>query len=486
MFEIKNLMNISFFWKFLIFYSLTNCTTPTTKDSGCVVEFQSDAYKNKSFYLASHYGKYQSLLDTVAADSAGKLIFKKDKKYVSGIYMLLNNSKEIEFEFLMDDAQQFKIEPNPTTPSKTKIYNSPLNIDFKDFNSFLKSKQSQIQLLQASIASNDSQKERLYFQEKIKIVQKEIENYKQNYSLSHTNTLALLFKLTQPIDDFSSLTKNQKLATKKDSISFLKTNYFKDIDFKDSRLLRNPFLEPKLSKYFEWFVPNTVDAITTEISKILDQANPTESEMFKYMSMRFMDQYITPKKMGHDRIFLNLYNRYFKNQTYEWLPLVQKELFNSKARHLEHNQIGAKAKELFMNSMDGNPLYLYTISANYTVLVFWDPTCGHCQTEIPRINSLHKNDWKHLNLSMYAVNINTDVKIEWEKFIRTHQLSSWNHVSPAKEVSGNYSQMDVDYQTLYNVEQTPVFYLLDKNKTIIAKDIDPQDYLKLIKQSEVN
>jgi len=40
----------------------------------------------------------------------------------------------------------------------------------------------------------------------------------------------------------------------------------------------------------------------------------------------------------------------------------------------------------------------------------------------------------------------------------------------------------VDYQTLYNVEQTPEFYLLDKNKTIIAKDIDPADYLKVIER----
>ena len=475
-------MNISFFWKFLIFCSLTNCSTTATKDPGCVVEFQSDAYKNKSFYLASHYGKYQTLLDSVYADSTGKLTFKKTDNYVSGIYMLLNNSKEIEFEFLMDDVQQFKIEPNSKNPSKTKIYNSPLNIDFRDFNYFLKSKQTQIQLLQQSITTIDAQKEKFFVQEKIKIVEEKIKNYKQNYVLSHTNTLALLFKLTQPIDDFSSLTKNQKLATKKDSISYLKNNYFKGIDFKDSRLLRSPFLEPKLSKYFEFFVPKTVDAISDEIIKILDEAYSTENDMFKYMSMYFMDQYIAPKQMGHDRIFLNLYNKYFKNKIYEWLPLVQKELFNSKARRLEHNQVGSKAKELFMNTMDGKPFYLNDLKADYIVLVFWDPTCGHCQTEIPRINQLYTTEWKTFDLSIYAVNMNSEVGEAWEKFISTHGLNSWNHVAPAKEVSGNYSQKDVDYQTLYNVEQTPEFYLLDKNKTIIAKDIDPSDYLKVIER----
>jgi len=395
--------------------------------------------------------------------------------------MLLNNSKEIEFEFLMDDVQQFKIEPNIVTPSKTKIYNSQQNIDFRDFTIFLESKRSQLELLQESIKTTENPKDKFEFQNKIKSVENEIENYKQNYRLSHSNTLALLFKLTQPIDDFSSLAKNQKLTTKKDSILYLKNNYFEGIDFKDSRLLRNPFLEQKLSNYFDVFVPNTVNSITEEIIKLLDDAISTESETFKYMSLRFMDLYITPKQMGFDRIFLNLYDTYFKNQTYEWLPLAQKELFDSKARLLENNQIGSKAKELFMNSIDNKRRYLYDLSAEYIVLVFWDPTCGHCQTEIPRINRLHKNEWKNFNHLIYAVNINTEVKTEWEKFISTHHLNSWNHVSPASEVSGNYSQMDVDYQTLYNIEQTPVFYLLDKNKIIIGKDIDPQDYLKLMK-----
>jgi thiol-disulfide isomerase/thioredoxin len=395
--------------------------------------------------------------------------------------MLLNNSKEIEFEFLMDDAQQFKIEPNTIPPAKTKIYNSQQNIDFKDFTFFLESKRSQIKLLQESIKTSDNPKEKYDVQKEIKSVEIEIENYKQKYSLSHSNTLTLLFKLTQPIDDFSSLPKNQKLRTKKDSILYLKNNYFKGINFQDSRLLRNPFLEQKLSTYFDVFVPKTVNSITEEITKILDEANFPESETFKYLSLRFMDLYITPKQMGFDRIFLNLYDTYFKNQTYDWLPLTQKKLFESKARLLKNNQIGSKAKELFMNSIDNNPLYLYDLSAEYIVIVFWDPTCGHCQTEIPRINRLHKNEWKNFNHSIYAVNINTEVKTEWEKFISTHHLNSWNHVSPASEVSGNYSQMDVDYQTLYNIEQTPVFYLLNKDKIIIGKDIDPQEYLKLMK-----
>ena len=475
-------MKLSFVWGLFILCSLSNCAQSVTKQQGCFIEFQAEAYKNKTFYLASHYGKYQTLVDSVIGDANGKLVFKNDEKYVSGIYMLVNSSKEIEIEFLMDDVQQFKIVPDSQNPSKTIIDQSPLNIDFRDFNVFLKTKRSEIDVLKNSFESSDSKREKVISQKKIEFIETEITLYKQNYISLHSNTLALLFRLTQPIDDFSSLPENQKLATKEDSLSYLKTNYFKGINFNDNRLLRNPFLESKLSAYFEVFVPKTVDAITKEITKLLDEASTTENELFKYMSLYFMDSYIKPKQMGHDRIFLNLYNSYFKTQTYDWLPLTQKELFKSKARLLEHNQIGTKARELFMNSMDGTPFYLYDLTANYTVLIFWDPTCGHCQTEIPRINRLYNDDWKNINLSIYAVNMNSEVREEWKKFITTHKLSDWKHVSPASSVSGNYSQKDVDYQTLYNIQQTPVFYLLDKAKTIIAKDIDPEDYLKLIRR----
>ena len=171
--------------------------------------------------------------------------------------MLVNDMKEIEFEFLMDETQHFKIEPNTETPSKTIIYNSPLNIDFRNFNVFLNSQQTQIQLLQSNLETTKAQNEKEILQKKIETVNAKIIEYKQNYIASHSNTLALFFKLTQPIDDFSSLSKSEKLSSKKDSISYLKTLYFKGLDFNDPRLLRNPFLESKISTYFDVFVPNT-------------------------------------------------------------------------------------------------------------------------------------------------------------------------------------------------------------------------------------
>ena len=69
------------------------------------------------YYLASHYGKYQTLLDSVKGTAEGKLIFKKDQKYVEGIYMLVTSDKKIELEFLMDSNQKFEIQVTKATVS---------------------------------------------------------------------------------------------------------------------------------------------------------------------------------------------------------------------------------------------------------------------------------------------------------------------------------------------------------------------------------
>ena len=88
------------------------------------IEFQSPEYKNKMYYLASHYGKYQTLLDSVKGTNDGKLVFKKDQKYVEGIYMLVTTDKKIELEFLMDTNQKFNIQVTNPTEKTLAIQNS--------------------------------------------------------------------------------------------------------------------------------------------------------------------------------------------------------------------------------------------------------------------------------------------------------------------------------------------------------------------------
>ena len=111
------------------------------------------------FYLASHYGKYQTLLDSVKGTNDGKLVFKKDQKYVEGIYMLVTTDKKIELEFLMDTNQKFNIQVTNPTEKTLAIQNSPLNQDFNNFNSFFRTKMEGIKALEKTLADKKSKQD---------------------------------------------------------------------------------------------------------------------------------------------------------------------------------------------------------------------------------------------------------------------------------------------------------------------------------------
>ena len=449
------------------------------------IEFQSPEYVNKMYYLASHYGKYQTLLDSVKGTSEGKLVFKKGQKYVEGIYMLVTPDKKIELEFMMDSDQKFAIQVTNPTDKIVTINNSALNQDFNAFNSFFKTKMEGIKALEKNLADKKTQQDSAIVIQDLKKIQSEINLYKNNYIQANPeNTLALLFRMSQPIDNFSNKPAEEKLATKTDSIAYLKKHFFDGINFKDNRLLRNPFLENRITTYFNSFVPVTPEAVTTEINQILNQTDLPNGDVFKYLSLHFIDLYAEPKIMGMDRVFINIYNTYFKNKEYPWLQLKQKEFFKFKVASIKDNLVGDKGRNLFMLTQDQKRIDLYDIKAKYTVLAFWDPTCGHCATEIPKMHQLYETEWKQKGVVVFAINNNTNEMVKWKEFIEKEKLSDWTNVYPAPVVTGNYTKEDVDFQTLYNVRQTPVIYLLDQDKKIIAKKVGPENYTKIIEQLE--
>jgi peroxiredoxin len=135
------------------------------------------------------------------------------------------------------------------------------------------------------------------------------------------------------------------------------------------------------------------------------------------------------------------------------------------------NVIGEKAADLNMVDSAGRKKTLYEVVAPYTVVCFWDPTCSHCKVEVPKLDSLYKAKWKAKGVKMYGV-MTDGGKDKWLEFIRNNNLKEWIHVyqtAAMKEQELNSGKPG--FRQLYDVYQTPMLYLLDKDKKIIAKKL---------------
>jgi thiol-disulfide isomerase/thioredoxin len=203
-------------------------------------------------------------------------------------------------------------------------------------------------------------------------------------------------------------------------------------------------------------------------------------EMYKFLLNWLTDEYINPKYMGQDAVFVHLFEQYHARGLTNWLNEKQMQAISRRAYMLMANLIGEKAANLEMIDSTGKPSALYDVNADYTVVCFWDPTCGHCKEEVPKIDSVYKTSWQQHNVKIYAM-LTEDVKAEWVKYTKEHSLNDWVHVyqTKAMEQADNAAQKP-GFRQLYDVTVTPKLYLLDKDKRIIAKNLGWQQLNDLL------
>jgi thiol-disulfide isomerase/thioredoxin len=275
-------------------------------------------------------------------------------------------------------------------------------------------------------------------------------------------------------------------VTKQDSIknyNEYKKHYWDGITFMDDRIIRTPFFLKKLEKYYREVISPSSDSIIKDVDYklLLARSSP---EMYKFLLNWLTDEYINPKYMGQDAVFVHLFEKYHSKGLSKWLNEKQMDAISRRAYMLMSNLIGEKGADLEMLSPDDKPVSLYNLTAEYTVICFWDPNCGHCKDEVPRLDSFYYASWKGHDVKIFAVltpDKKESVKPEWISFIKEHRLSDWTHayITTAMEEAGVAAQRP-GFRQLYDVITTPTLYLLDKEKHIIAKKLTLQQLNDLL------
>ncbi len=267
---------------------------------------------------------------------------------------------------------------------------------------------------------------------------------------------------------------NNKPLTTEDSLNnyqYYKKHYWDGIDFTDARIIRTPFFLPKVEKFFREVVSPAPDSIIKESDYLLLRAR-TSPDMYKFLLNWLTDEYINPKYMGQDAVFVHLFEKYHSKGISSWLNEKQMTAISNRAYMLMSNLIGEQAANLEMVDTAGTSRPLYDVQAAYTIVCFWDPTCGHCQKEVPRLDSFYQAKWKNEGVKMYGVLSETKEKEKWLDFIKKNNLQSWVNVYQTDEQKKiTEGSKKPSYKQLYDVTQTPTLYLLDKEKRIVAKKL---------------
>jgi hypothetical protein len=322
------------------------------------------------------------------------------------------------------------------------------------------------------------------YQAELRKLNQEIYDYRANVvKETPEGMLASLFKCMKELE-YPANMRNPK--TKADSAAMYrygKDHYWDEVDFMDGRLARTPVFEPKLTNYLQAWVSPEPDSIIYEFNWMAALARNDE-EMFRFIIGYYVDNYMYPKIMGQDKVFLHVYNNYIAgdNPKVTWLNERQLKVIRERAYMLMANQLGAQAWDMRMADTTGAIKTLYDIKADYTVVSFWDVHCGKCKEEIPRMDTLYQTRWKQHSIKVYSVMVNESALADWKPFIRKFG-KGWTHVHQTEALRKEEEQSGKPgFRQLYDMRSTPSLFLLDKDKKIIAKNISLNDLDKVLEQ----
>jgi thiol-disulfide isomerase/thioredoxin len=273
-----------------------------------------------------------------------------------------------------------------------------------------------------------------------------------------------------PVPPHTAITRQDSL----DNYYYYKSHFWDGVSFMDDRIIRTPFFLPQLERYNRDVLAGApADSLIKDIDYKLLLAR-TAPETYKFLLNWLTDEYINPKYMGQDAVFVHLFQQYHSKGLSPWLNAKQMEVISRRAYMQMDNLIGVQAANLEMLDTAGRPTPLYGVKADYILVLFWDPTCGHCKEELPKIDSIYRASWQKKNLKIYAV-LTEDKKAEWLSYINEHNLRDWINVYQTKEMEkADYDAQRPGYRQLYDVIQTPTVVLLDKDKRIIGKKLSWQ------------
>lgn len=450
---------------FAFFLSLVPVFLTGQLTSGYKIDVTIHGLRDSSIFLAYHFGDKQYIKDTIKLDKSGAGKVSGNEALPQGIYMIVLPGKKY-FEILISKDQYFSIECSYTDYFGTlKFAESDENTAFVVYQKKWLALQQRASYITKRIQNNKQNSDSLKI---LTVIQKSEEDKMKLYlksviSANNGNLLATLVKALLPLDvpEF----KVPVGVPNPDSVKWIwnynynKDHFFDNLDLTDERLLRTPVLYARLEAFFTNIVIQAPDSINMEIDKIIKKCE-SNYKIFQFVSVYLFNHFRESEIMGHDAVVVKLADDIYLTKKADWVSKEFKDDLRKQVDLIRPNLIGKKAENLVMDSYKGIFVSLDDVKKDFTILYFWEPDCGHCKEATPILKAYYDKP-RDYTMEVFAVCTTAD-KVKWTKYIEENKLTWINGWDP-----GRSSHFD----SYYNVQSTPIIYILDKNMKIIAKKL---------------
>ena len=449
----------------------------SAEDNAYQIKVKVNKFQGDVAYIGYPYGDKKYLADTAEVIN-GEFVFEGEKALDGGLYFIYSPAPNSLYFDLIVAESNFGLETDTTDLiANMKFTGSQENQIFFDFQRFMREKQKKGGELSEKLKTATDEAEKARLEAELKKMDDEVKMYRNNILENQSETFAATFiKSTIPVevpespknDDGKELDPNFRYK-------YYKAHYFDNFDFSDKKILRTPNFYGKVDEYLEKMTVKHPDSIIVSAHTIIEKAKANE-EVFRYCVQTLTYKYETSNIMGMDAVFVDLAENYYMSGDAFWADDETIEKITDRVQRMKPNLIGKAAPMMLLLDTAMRPVNAHNIKADYTVLYFFDPDCGHCKKKTPVLRDLYNDKLKDMNVAVIATNIKKDVD-KWKKYIKEQNLNFVNLADP---------NMRSNFRYEFNIETTPQLFILDQDKKIVAKKLDVEQIEDfIIRQNEI-
>ena len=379
----------------------------------------------------------------------GKFSIDMPENSIQGMYRLsydLNNNGYVDFIYNNKDVALVFDPKNPGNSLKFTV--SDENKNFKSYLTDITKNQNELDSLQFTYFKSETQKKA---KESYIVAYKKLQNTQELYAEKSSATISESF-----IYALQKYNAPEMIETAQEYMNSTKEHFFDFIDFKNPLLINATIITKKVVNYVYYL--NTSDDDQTQqalykrsiidvFEKIQDQ--PTlQSELLTTLMYGFVQMQNLP-------LVDHLMDTYYKKLP----PTAQDQQVIDDIANQTKTAIGRVAPDFNYDNGKILDQFHNVKTEEYIVLVFWSTSCSHCLNEIPKLHNYSK---LHKNIKVIAVALEKDelgfnhYKEGLQNFTNILALDKWEN----------------PIARLYNINTTPNYLVLNKQKKIIAKPYD--------------
>ena len=440
------------------------------------IKFNLTSAPEKVVYLSHYYLGNIYIDDTLQLDANGSALIKRDTLLPQGLYKIYLDENN-HFDILLGADQDFTI-TSPTFSAKDLVVEGATETgEFVKYVQFLQEMQHQSAELREKLKSA-TDPEKTALQEELSGMNSKVQDYWKTTSEKFPGTFLARFLMANLIPALDITTLDHKIVNN-DSLLLLarfnyqKKHYWDNFDYTDERFLYTPLYKPKLETWFTKVLVQHYDSVKPYVFDFIETVRP-KKRIFQFVTSWFLNSSINSNIMGMDALFVDIAREYYLSGQAFWASEESLEKIRENVLFTKNNLIGLTAPDLTLEGYDGEYFNLHQTNAKYTLLVIYEPDCSHCKVFVPELHEKVYQKYKDKGLEVFAI-YSMDNKEDWTEFLVKHELFDWINVWDEHHTSG--------FKVTYDARKTPGVYVLDENKTIVAKKMTVEQIERFMAQN---